>query len=172
MVKPIQGLVLHIRDAIVANDAQKDLEGLWNGFKGPAPPGKKLTSAHFGLSRDGELWQFVDTDDVTFAVDGVYGGDGVDNHWVSVECIATIKYKGNDSSLEKLTDDQTRILAIILDWLHKTENVPYQLANAKTDHGLGYHAMFGIGDHTCPGDKVIAQRQAILNLTDIGLELD
>jgi hypothetical protein len=171
MVRPIRGLVLHITDGFVKNDAQKDLQGLWNEFNNPNQTGKKK-SAHFGVARDGEIWQLIDTDDVAFAVDGVWGGDGVDNHWVSVENIATIAHKGKDESLATLTSDQIETLAVLMDWLHKTESVPYTLANSKTDRGLGYHRMFKIGDHACPGDKVIAQRQAILNLTDCGLDLD
>jgi hypothetical protein len=171
MARPIRGLVLHITDGAVIGDAQKDLQGLWGEFN-KANQGGKEKSAHFGIARDGEIWQFVDTDDVAFAVDGVWGGDGVDNHWISVENIATIAHKGTNESLTELTADQMHTLAVLMDWLHKTENVPYQLANSKPERGLGYHRMFKIGDHSCPGDKVIAQRQAILNLTDCGLSLD
>jgi hypothetical protein len=171
MVKPIRGLVIHITDGIVLNDAHKDLQSLWGGFNNPNQQGKEK-SAHFGVARDGEIWQFADTNDVTFGVDGVWGGDGVDNHWLSVENVATIAHKGKDASLELLTGDQMETLAVLLDWLHKTEGVPYQLATTKTERGLGYHRMFKIGDHSCPGDKVIGQLQGILNLTDCGLELD
>jgi N-acetyl-anhydromuramyl-L-alanine amidase AmpD len=154
MVHPIRGLVLHI------TDTDQTLQSLFGDFNNPKQSGKKR-SAHFGIAKDGELWQFVDTDDVAFAVDGIWGGNGVDNHWVSVENVA----KNGDF----LTADQIRSVAILMDWLHNTDGVPYTTAEKKDDRGLGYHRMFGIGDHACPGSKVVAQRQNILNLTDCGI---
>ncbi len=70
MVHPIQGLVLHI------TDAEEELKDLFNWFNTP----HRGLSAHFGVSKDGEIWQFLDTDHVAFAVDGRWGGAGVDNH--------------------------------------------------------------------------------------------
>jgi N-acetylmuramoyl-L-alanine amidase-like protein len=155
MIHPIKGLVIHITDT-----KNETLEALFNDFNNPNQQGPKR-SAHFGVAKDGEIWQFVDSDDVAFAVDGVWGGDGVDNHWVSVENVAKFG--------EKLTDDQILTLAELLDWLHGLDGVPYTLANSKNDQGLGYHKMFNIGNHACPGLLVVNQRQAILNLTDCGL---
>jgi N-acetyl-anhydromuramyl-L-alanine amidase AmpD len=148
MTHPISGLVLHI------TATHQPLANLFGDFNNPNQTGK-LRSAHFGVARDGTIWQMVDTDDVAFAVDGVYGGNGVDNHWVSVENV------GIDG--EELTNDQVDTLAQLLAWLAHTEGVPLTLAEGKSDRGLGYHRMFHIGDHSCPGDKVIAQRQAILD---------
>jgi hypothetical protein len=109
------------------------------------------------VAKDGTIWQFADTNDVAFAADGVFGGDGVDNHWVSVENVAV--------DGEELTGDQVDTLAQLFAWLSHTEGgVPLTLAEHKTDKGLGYHRMFHIGSHSCPGKKVIAQRQAILDL--------
>jgi hypothetical protein len=65
-----------------------------------------------------------------------------------------------------LTDDQIDTPAQLFAWLVNTENVPSELAEHKADRGLGYHRMFGIGDHACPGTKVIAQRQDILDLAN------
>jgi N-acetyl-anhydromuramyl-L-alanine amidase AmpD len=151
MLHPIRGLVLHI------TDTNQTLGSLFLDFNSAnqSPP---IRSAHFGVAKDGEIWQFADTDDVTFAVDGVWGGDGVDNHWLSVENVA--------KNGEVLTDDQIDTLAQLFAWLVNTENVPSELAEHKADRGLGYHRMFGIGDHACPGTKVIAQRQDILDLAN------
>jgi N-acetyl-anhydromuramyl-L-alanine amidase AmpD len=149
MVHPIRGLVLHITDT---HQSLANLFDFFNMANQPSP----LRSAHFGTSKDGTIWQFADTNDVTFAVDGVYGGDGVDNHWISVENVA--------KNGEELTDDQVDTLAQLLAWLNHTEGVPLILAEKKPDRGLGYHHMFRIGDHACPGTKVIAQRQDILDL--------
>lgn len=143
----VKGLVLHI------TDSKDTLESLRNGFddpKQPPPP----RSSHFAISKTGEIWQFVDTDDVAFAVDGIWGGDGIDNHWVSVENIA--KYP------DALTDEQVAAAGDLLFWLNKQHSVPFTLAESKGDRGLGYHRMFKKGDHICPGDNVIRQRAEIL----------
>lgn len=149
MVHPIRGLVLHITDT-----AKQTLDSLFQDFDSPTQKGA-LRSAHFGIAKDGTVWQFADTDDITFAVDGVWGGEGVDNHWLSVENVAKLG--------EELTGDQIDSLAQLYGWLVKTETVPLKLAESKADRGLGYHKMFHIGDHACPGPKVVAQRQTILD---------
>jgi N-acetyl-anhydromuramyl-L-alanine amidase AmpD len=154
MVHPIRGLVLHI------TDTHQTLESLFGDFNNPHQTGRPR-SAHFGIAKDGELWQFVDIDNVAFAVDGMWGGNGVDNHWVSVENVA--------KNGELLTMDQIMSLAVLMDWLHRTEGVPYKTAEKLDDSGLGYHRMFGKGDHVCPGSKVVAQRENILRLTDCGI---
>lgn len=148
MVHPIRGLVLHI------TDTKQALGSLFQDFNDPNQP-PPLRSAHFGVDKDGVIWQFADTDDVTFAIDGVWGGDGVDNHWVSVENVAL--------NGEELTDAQIDTLAQLFGWLVRMEHVAVRLAESKTDSGLGYHRMFHIGDHACPGNKIVAQRQAILD---------
>lgn len=150
MVQPLRGLVLHITDSKgqTLESLRRDL-----GNSKQKPPRR---SAHFGVAKDGELWQFVDTDDVGFAVDGVWGGNGVDNHWVSVENVAKFP--------EILTLKQLEALARLFSWLHDTYGVPFDLAEKKDDRGLGYHRMFGIGDHICPGPSVVSQRKEILSL--------
>jgi hypothetical protein len=154
MAHPIRGLVLHITDTL------QTLESLFQDFNNPNQTGPKR-SAHFAVAKDGELWQLVDTDDVAFAVDGIWGGDGVDNHWVSVENVA--------KNGQSLTMEQVTTLAVLMDWLHVKEGVPFQTSDKKADPGLGFHRMFGKGDHVCPGGNVVAQRQGILNLTECGL---
>jgi len=148
MIHPVRGLVVHI------TDTNQTLESLFQDFNDPNQQGG-LRSAHFGVAKDGTIWQFVDIDDVAFAVDGVWGGDGVDNHWISVENVAV--------DGEELTNDQIDTLAQLFAWLANTDKVPVQLADSKVETGLAYHRMFHIVDHDCPGNKVIAQRQAILD---------
>ena len=123
MVQPIRGLVLHLTDV-----RDQTLPSLHGFFDNPHQEGKKR-SAHFGVSRDGEMWQFVDTDDVAFAVDGVWGGDGVDNHWVSVE--------NSGKFPDLLTQKQIGTVANLFFWLHETFGVPFALAEKKGDRGLG-----------------------------------
>ncbi len=68
-----------------------------------------------------------------------------------------------------LTMDQVLACAQILGWLNNTEGVPLALANSRSDKGLGYHHMFGIGDHICPGPAAVAQRDGIVNLAGCGV---
>lgn len=149
MIHPVQGLILHI------TTGHPSLAGQYGDFNDPnqAPP---LRSAHFLVDKGGTIWQLIDTNDVAFAVDGVFGGPGVDNHWISVENIAAYG--------EALTDDQVDTCAQLYAWLARSDQLPLALANTKTDRGLGYHRIFSGMSHPCPGDKVIAQRQAILDL--------
>jgi hypothetical protein len=149
MVHPVRGLVLHI------TTGKPNLAGQWGDFNSPNQTGR-LRSAHFLVDKDGTMWQLIDTDDVAFAVDGVYGGEGVDNHWISVENIA--------DTGEALTDEQIDSCAEIFGWLHRTDNVPLSLANKKGEFGLGYHRIWSGMAHPCPGDLVIAQRNAILEV--------
>ena len=154
MVQPIRGLVLHITDT-----KNQSLESLHSDFGNPkqTPPKR---SAHFAVSKEGVLWQLIDTDDVGFAVDGMWGGDGIDNHWVSVENVAKFP--------EVLTTQQINALSNLFFWLNETYDVPFELAEKKDDRGLGYHRMFGKGDHICPGPAVVAQRTQILGIAKWG----
>jgi N-acetylmuramoyl-L-alanine amidase len=144
----IHGLVIHITDPATP------LTGLFDLFNKPSPQIERQpnlqVSAHFGISKDGEIWQFVDTSDVAFAIDGSQN----DAHWISVENSATFP--------EMLTGSQLQSVAVLLAWLNDTYAVPFQLANQASDYGLGFHRMFHIGDHACPGPAVVAQRSKIL----------
>jgi hypothetical protein len=145
MMSTLQGLVIHITDG--KDKKLPNLSGLWSQFSNPAT----RVSAHFGISKKGEIWQFVDTANRAWAVDGSIN----DSHWISVENIALPG--------EELTDEQIDGVALLLNWLNDTAGVPFQIADNNAASGLGYHSMFHIGDHTaCPGPAVIAQRDAIL----------
>jgi hypothetical protein len=148
MDSDVHGLVIHI------TSDHLPLKGLFDFFNMPSPqfPDKPLlqVSAHFGISKDGNIWQFVDTNDMAFGVDGSTN----DAHWISVENTAKLP--------EVLTGSQIQSVAVLLAWLNDTNGVPFQLANRGSDFGLGFHRMFHIGDHPCPGPGVVAQRQRIL----------
>ncbi len=78
--------------------------------------------------------------------DGRWGGAGVDNHWVSVDNVAKFPFPP--------TMDQVLACAQIL---------------SRSEKGFGYHHMFGIGDHICPGPAVVAQRDGIVNPAGCGV---
>jgi hypothetical protein len=90
----------------------------------------KRASAHFGIDKQGSIWQFVDTDDRAWAIDGGTN----DSHWISVENVAKLA--------EQLTEGQLFGCALILEWLHDNHDVPFALARNSAERGLGYHRMF------------------------------
>lgn len=139
MVRPIQGLVLHIQ------------QGTENGTDTWFHNSASQVSAHFGNPKSGTLDQWVDTDDVAWAE--VAGN----RNWISVE------NEGNSG--DTLTSGQVANAALLLAWLNLTEGVLLQPADSPTDTGLGYHAMGGAawGGHSdCPGQPIVNQRADII----------
>ncbi len=108
-------------------------------------------SSHFGTGKDGELRQWVDTDDRAWAQ------AAGNRDWLSVENEGV----GGDALTTAQLDANARVLA----WAHKTYGVPLQVAKSPSDRGLGYHAMGGAawGGHTsCPGTRIVAQLPEIV----------
>lgn len=139
MVKPIQGLVMHVmQGTMVSTDS-------W------FHQSVSQVSAHFGNPKTGPLWQWVDTADEAWA-------EAAGNpHWISVE------HEGDTG--ESLTASQIVNDAELFAWLHIIYPIPLQLANNPNENGLGYHAMGGVpwGNHpSCPGAPIIAQRAEIV----------
>jgi hypothetical protein len=166
MIKPLHGLVLHIEEGteagtrawfnmtVEARQAALDAEWEKRGKQGDRQTAY-ASSAHFGNPKSGSLEQFVDTNDQAWAQ-----GTG-NQQWISVE--------NEGFSGQSLTDGQISRLAQLMIWLNQTEGVPLQLADTTIEFGLGYHSMGGNawGGHLrCPGDKIIAQRQAIIDLAN------
>jgi hypothetical protein len=137
------GLVLHVMEGT--------LEGSDSWFRRTPTANDSGSSAHFGLAKDGRLWQWVDTEDKAWAQ------EAGNNSYVSVEC----EEKVGDT----LTAAQLAALVRLVQWMHDHHGMPFTLANKPGERGLGYHAMGGVawGNHPCPGAPIIAQRQAILN---------
>ncbi|HXB27610.1 MAG TPA: N-acetylmuramoyl-L-alanine amidase [Gemmatimonadaceae bacterium] len=161
MRKPLRGLIIHIDGGAWVNATKTTqahfAHGSINGVFGEFNTAGKGKSAHFGVDKEGNINQFLDTSKSAFAVDGTY--DGVDSHWVSVENIAVPG--------EELTDAQIESCADIFRWLHQTEGVPLRLAGHSTDKGLAYHSLFlseeGAKRHPCPTLKVINQLPDIVD---------
>jgi hypothetical protein len=148
MSKSIQGLVIHItaKAGLAGTRAwfNRDFEYDANGNKSYG------ASAHFCISKGGEIWQFVDTNDRAWAIDG--GSN--DACWFSVE---------NEGAYgDSLTDEQVNGCAQLLNYLNQEFGVPLQTATDNTQMGLGYHSMFHIGDHNCPGPVIVGQLDDIV----------
>lgn len=140
MVRPAWGLILHV---IVGSIGAANTV-----FHDP----NRQASAHFGVGKDGRLYQWVDTVDKAWA-------EGAGNpYYFSVET--------EGQPTEPLTDAQCLTLAQLYNALVTTDRFPYQLANAPGEHGFGIHSMGGAawGGHACPGTIRAAQRQHILDL--------
>jgi hypothetical protein len=149
----LKGLIIHITDGASPGKGKPkmppSLNGVWGWFCNP----KAYASANFCIAKDGEIWQFVDTENRAWSVDG----DVIDSEWISVE---NIGLPG-----ESLTDDQVDGCAMLLGWLHRQHpSIPVAVAVNKHGAGLGYHALFGRGHPGCPGTPVISQLPDIVEL--------
>ena len=155
MIKPLQGLVLHIEEGTeegtfgwfntskAERQAQFDAKGLRiRAF---------ASSAHFGNPKQGQLEQFVDTNDTAFAQ-----GPG-NSKWLSVE--------NEGMPGDALTTNQINSLAQLMAYLNFHEGVPLVEANAPSESGLGFHSMaLPWGHPQCPGPAVVSQRSLILEI--------
>lgn len=136
------GVVLHIQDGSEAGTEA------WQ--RNPASE----VSSHFLAPRAGGLRQMVDTSTAAWAE--VQGN----LHWLSVEC------EGVGGQL--LTDAQIEAVAQLLARAHRVYGVPLQICDSPLLPGLGGltgHSLGGEawGGHTlCPGDGILAQREAIV----------
>ncbi len=151
-LSPTKGLILHITDGAFDAKTQKrtppSLGGVWSTFSNPA----HKASAHFCVDKTGATWQFVDTDDRAWSVDG----DTIDAHWISIENIAVPG--------DALTQEQMEKCADLMIWLDETYGISLSPAYDKDDWGLAYHALFKRGHPGCPGRTVISQIADICTL--------
>jgi hypothetical protein len=148
----LDGLILHITDGTSPGKGRPKvpptLEGLFGTFNNPT----HRASAHFGVDKDGEVWQFIDTSNRAWSVDG----DTIDGHWASIENIAVPG--------DELTSAQMDVIVRLLKWLNVQHSVPLIVARTMRSRGLGYHALFGKGHPNCPGIAVINQIEDIVAL--------
>ncbi|MEU6925468.1 peptidoglycan-binding protein [Streptomyces sp. NPDC046631] len=135
----VHGVVLHIMAGT--------LDGSDSWFRNPS----SQASAHFGVGKDGRIYQWVDTADRAWAQ-----GNG-NRTWLSIEH----EGQGGDS----LTADQLQATASIVAWMHQTHGVKLQSTDSPSGRGIGWHGMGGTawGGHTaCPGTPIKNQRAAII----------
>ncbi|MFJ5294536.1 peptidoglycan-binding protein [Streptomyces sp. NPDC088348] len=137
----IRGVVLHVMAGT--------LDGSDSWFRNPSAQ----ASAHFGVGKDGRIFQWVDTRDRAWAQ-----ADG-NRSWLSIEH----EGQGGDS----LTAKQLAATASIVAWMHKTHGVKLQTTDSASGSGVGWHGMGGAawGGHTaCPGTPIKNQRAAIIKV--------
>src|SRR5690348_17143717 len=109
----VLGVVLHI------------MEGTLDGTDGWFHNPHAQASAHFGVGKDGRMFQWVDTADKAWAQ--VAGNP----NYISIE------NEGNHG--DSLTDVQLSGVAEIVAWAHDTHNVPLQSTDTPGLAGLGWH---------------------------------
>ncbi|SRR6266702_1521459 len=133
------GVVLHIMEGI--------LDGTDSWFRNP----QAQASAHFGVGKDGRIYQWVDTADKAWA-------QAAGNP-------RNISIENEGHAGDSLTAAQCERVAEILAWAHTTHGVPLRINDFSAGQGLGWHGMGGAawGGHTgCPGDPIKAQRAGII----------
>lgn len=134
------GIILHIMEGT--------LDGSDSWFRNP----QAQASAHFGIGKDGRVFQWVDTADKAWAQ-----AQGNPRN-------ISIENEGNAG--DSLTAAQLERNAEILAWAHEVHGVPLMLNDDPNARGLGWHGMGGAlwGGHTgCPGPTIKAQRPWIIN---------
>lgn len=135
----IHGVVLHIM--------QGTLDGSDAWFRNPAAQ----ASAHFGVGKDGRIFQWVDTHDKAWAE--VAGN----SNWISIE------HEGNSG--DKLTDAQLAASARVCAWAARTHGFPLQITDSPNGQGIGWHGMGGAawgGHYDCPGTPIKNQRAELI----------
>jgi N-acetyl-anhydromuramyl-L-alanine amidase AmpD len=154
--RPPKGLVVHV------TNGARTLQALFNFFnlkEQRLRDGRRTrSSTHFGIAKDGAIWQFVDTDHQAFAQ-----GPGAPS-WISVENCGVIG--------QALTDEQVESAGNILSWLHGMyPNIPLRLAKNSRDFGLAFHSIDPSWDHNksgCPGKPVVEQLPRIVEFALAG----
>lgn len=145
----VYGVVLHV------------MEGTLDGTDAWFRNSSSQVSAHFGVGKDGRIFQWVDTADRAWAqVDG-------NRTWLSIE------HEGNSG--DSLTLAQLSASARVIAWMHATHGVRLQSTDSPTGRGIGWHGMGGSawGGHLdCPGTAIRNQRPALIAAAKNGEDMD
>jgi hypothetical protein len=141
----VYGVVLHIMEGT--------LDGSDSWFRNTSSE----ASAHFGVGKDGRIFQWVDT------ADRAWAQAAGNRTWLSIE------HEGHSG--DALTPQQLAATARIVAWAHAQHGVPLQLTDSPTGRGIGWHGMGGAdwgGHYSCPGTLITAQRTAIITAAKSG----
>lgn len=149
-VEDVRLFVIHVAQG----SAQSGIDA-WFAEEHPTPPGP--TSAHFSVSRFGQVHQHVELDRVSYA-NCAYNPVS----W-------TIEHLGYSG--QRLTRVQLSASLNLVSWLHtQAPHVPLRLTANPAGHGVTGHQLLGVEgcDHpSCPGHAILdqygralAQRQA------------
>lgn len=132
----------------VVHIMQGSLNGSDSWFKNPSAQ----VSAHFGIAKDGTIYQWVDTDRIAWA-EANYNGEAI-----SVE---NEGYAG-----EQLTSAQAWSLACLMKWARQTHGLRIRRTFDANGEGWLGHGELGAagGGHTgCPGKPILDQLPGIIS---------
>jgi hypothetical protein len=133
-------LILHVM--------QGTLAGTDSWFRNPAAQ----VSAHFGIGKEGAVYQWCDTADTAW-------------HAAQANPVAIgVEHEGDSG--DSLTDAQLAADAELLAWATEHHPIPLQITNDPVHgSGLAWHGLGGTawgGHFDCPGSPIVAQRPAII----------
>lgn len=134
---------------VVLHIMQGSLAGTDNWFRDPSAQ----ASAHFGVGRDGTIFQWVDT------ADEAWHAAGGNPYTIGIE------HEGYSG--QSLTESQIQADAGIVRWANRVHDIPFRITNDIHGSGLGWHGMGGAewGGHVnCPGQPIVNQREQILKI--------
>lgn len=137
----------NIPTLMIIHIMQGTLAGSDSWFRNP----KAQVSAHFGVGKGGEVYQWVDTHDTAW-------------HAMSAND-RSIGVEHEGDSGEKLTAAQLEADEKLFAWAVAHHDIPLRLAQSPNSSGLAYHALgaAGWGGHLqCPGGPIIGQLGTIL----------
>lgn len=135
----VHGVVLHI------------MEGTLAGTDAWFHNGQAQASSHFGVGKDGTLYQWVDTSARAWAQ------SAGNRTWLSIE------HEGHSG--DSLTPRQLAATARVVAWMHDVHDVPLRVCDDPGGRGIGWHGMGGAawgGHYNCPGTPIKDQRPEII----------
>jgi N-acetylmuramoyl-L-alanine amidase len=112
-------------------------------FKGP-----EGIEAHFGVAKDGRVWQWRDT---SRQADSQFKGN---DYCISIET------EDDFQPETRWTDRQFQSLIDLITWIGEQHDIPFRLVKTTKERGIGFHRQFPdwlIEPKSCPGDKRLAQ---------------
>lgn len=128
------------------------LAGTDSWFRNPAAQ----VSAHFGVGKSGTVYQWVDTNDTA------WHAAAANDRAIGIE------HEGQPG--DSLTPAQIEADTKICAWAHKAHGIPLTIAVHPGDPGLAWHGLGQVawGNHPdCPGQRIVAQRPAILAAAEV-----
>ena len=131
----------------VVHIMQGSLNGSDNWFKNPSAQ----VSAHFGIGRDGKIYQWVDTANIAWA-EANYNSRAI-----------SVEHEGFAG--DRLTDAQAWSLACLMKWCRQTHGLRIRRTFSPDGEGWLGHGELGAagGGHTgCPGQPVLDQIPGII----------
>ena len=142
---PIKLGVVHIM--------QGSLSGSDGWFHNPSAQ----VSAHFGIGKDGTIYQWVDTNDIAWA-EANFNGKAI-----------SVEHEGYAG--ERLTDKQAWSLACLMKWARLTHGLPIRRTfdpNGTGWLGHGELGNAGGGHQGCPGQPILDQLPGIISFLHHG----